>query len=392
MTHHDTTADIIIVGGGIIGVAIAYYLAQRQFGRILVLERLHIGAGSTGLSVASIEPLGRFPCLAAIHQRSIATFQNFSAEVSGECGFVPLPLAMFISEKEVPTLREIADYAGAAGSDAHLLAPDEFLARNPDTNMEGVAAVYYSEDAGHADPILTLTSYAEAARHKGVVIQQNTPVLGVRSPNGHIVGVDTPDGLISAPIVVLAAGLWIEPLLKPLGLTAAIDLHRHFVVGIEPPLHAPRLSIIDTVLDFYSRPEKSGQVYLLGGPGEFAPCRDPDEHAPSVSMDLSFKYMERLVERFPIMEQSRLRANSGYTGIADMTPDRQPLLGPLPVEGLYLAAGMSGIGFKMAPGIGQAMAGLIAGESAAQRLLQPLRPTRIAEGQLLASPYTTMIL
>jgi glycine/D-amino acid oxidase-like deaminating enzyme len=383
--------DVIVVGGGIIGLSIAYHLALRRVGRVALLERSHLGAGSTGLSVASIEPLGRFPALAAIHARSITTFKNFSAEIGGECGFVALPLAMFVTEADLPTMREITAYAQAAGSDARLLSPGEFHALYPDSNLDGVAAVYYSQDAGHADPVLTLNSYADAARNLGVVIRQNTPVLSVRVDGGHVVGVETTGGLVSASVVVLAAGLWIEALLKPLGLSASLHLHRHFVVCIEAPTAAPHLSIIDSPLEYYARPEKSGNLYLLGGAGYFPACANPDERAPGVTTELCYAYLEKFARRFPVMEEARLRVSTGYTGIADMTPDTQPLLGALPLEGLYLAAGMSGIGFKMSPGIGQAMAGLIAGDDEASQLLYPLRPTRFTDGQPLSAASTVVI-
>jgi sarcosine oxidase, subunit beta len=386
MTTRDTTADVIIVGGGIIGVATAYYLAQRQFGRILVLERSHIGAGSTGSSVASIEPLAVFPGTAALQRRSIDVFKNFDQLVGGNCGFVQLPLAMFVGEKEVAAIHDAIKTGRAAGSPVEELTPGDFLAREPGTALEGIASVYYTPDAGFADPILTLNAFAEAARGQGVRIQQNTDVLKVQVEQDRVVGVDTAEGLISAPKVVLATGLWVEPLLNKMGLTSHVSFLRHYVVTLEMPPGALRHSILDSVFDFYMRPEKNPGWCLMGTSlnntrNGFEDVHNPAVEPPGVTQAMSFAVWERVVKRFPVMEAARLR--KGYTGIADMTPDQQPLLGKLPVEGLFLAAGMSGIGFKMSPGIGQAMAGLIAGDGEAEALLHPLRPTRIQEQQLL---------
>src|SRR5664279_2734629 len=129
------------------------------------------------------------------------------------------------------------------------------------------------------------------------------------------------------------------------------------------PSDAPRHSILDAPFDFYFRPEKSGGRCLIGAAlknedDRFEDVRNPALDPPGVTQEMSVAVWKRVVKRFPAMEAARL--HQGYTGIADMTPDHQPLLGKLPIEGLFLAAGLSGVGFKMAPGVGEAMAGLVA--------------------------------
>lgn len=380
------TADIIIVGGGIIGIATAYYLAQRQAGRILVLERSFLGMGSTGSSVASIEPLALFPSLAALQKNSIEVFQHFEEHIGGDCGFVPLNLAMFVREKELLAMRQALKAGCDAGSRIEEMTPQAFLAHEPDMVLDDIASVYYSPDAGFADPMLTLTAFADAARRLGVTIRQNTPVVGLEVESGRVVGVQTPTGTFAAPQVLLAAGLWVDPLLNSLGIQSHVSFLRHYVVALAAPPNAPKHSFLDGVFDFYMRPEKSGNLCLIGTALDstadtFADIHNPALDAPSVTQEMCFTVWERVVRRFPMMEAAGLR--KGYTGIADMTPDRQPLLGKLPIEGLYLAAGMSGIGFKISPGVGQAMAGLLVGDAAATALLAPLRPSRVEENQLL---------
>jgi sarcosine oxidase subunit beta len=382
----DTTADVIIVGGGIVGMATAYYLAQRQHGRILVLERSFLGAGSTGSSVASIEPLAMFPSLATLQKNSIDIFKHFEEIIGGDCGFVPLNLAMFVREKEQPAMRQALKAGCAAGSKIEEMTPEAFSAHEPGMILDDIASVYYSPDAGFADPVLTLTAYADAARRLGVTIRQNTPVLGLQIEGGQIKGVETPAGIFSAPQVLLATGLWVDPLLNAIGLQSHVSFLRHYVVTLEMPPNAPHHSFLDSVFDFYMRPEKSGNLCLIGtaldNPADhFADIHDATLDPPGVTQEMAFNVWERVVKRFPMMEAAGLR--KGYTGIADMTPDRQPLLGKLPIDGLYLAAGMSGIGFKMSPGVGQAMAGLLVGDAAATALLAPLRPSRVEENQLL---------
>ncbi|MGQ9910271.1 MAG: NAD(P)/FAD-dependent oxidoreductase [Candidatus Flexifilum sp.] len=380
-------ADVLIVGGGIIGAAIAYSLTQRQFGRVMLVDRGHFGMGTTGSSVASIEPLTTNPAVAALQAESIATFKDFEARIGGECGFNRLPVALFVSEHERPAVARAVECARRAGSDAAELTPEAFAALYPCIDVTGVGTVFYSQDGGFADPMLTLHSFLDGARRAGAILRQHTPVVGICVAGGRVIGVETPDGPLYAPIVVLAPGLWVEALLRPLGLTASIYLHRHFVFSIQAPPDAPRLSMLDTPLEFYARPEQSGDLFLVGGAGIFPPCQDPDEAGPGVPLEQMYTYLERLVTRLPLMETAGLRASTAYTGVADMTPDQQPLLGELPIAGLYLAAGMSGIGFKMSPGIGHYMAALIAGDEDVRRLLHPLRPTRFSEGAALTDEF-----
>jgi glycine/D-amino acid oxidase-like deaminating enzyme len=328
--------------------------------------------------------------MATLQRRSIEVFKNFDRLIGGDCGFVSLPLALFMPEKELPAMREALAAGRAAGSPVEELTPQAFLEREPGTVLESIASVYYSPDAGFADPILTLNAFADAARTIGVTIRQNTPVLGVRVENERVVGVDTPDGTLTAAQVLLAPGLWVDPLLNPLGLKSHVSFLRHYVVALEMPTNAPQHSVLDAVFDFYMRPEKSGGLCLMGttlnNPQDrFADVHNPSFEPPGVTQEMSFTVWERVVNRFPVMEAARLR--KGYTGIADMTPDRQPFLGKLPIEGLYLAAGMSGIGFKMSPGVGQAMAGLLAEDAEATTLLHALRPSRVEENQLLVSKH-----
>lgn len=381
------SADVVVIGGGIIGITTAYYLARHKFGRIILLERSNLGVGSTGRSLASIEPLSLFPNIATLQYRSIEVYKNFAEVIGGECGFTPLPLALFVGGNEVIAMRHALSIAQQAGSHVSELTPKEFLDKEPGTHLDEIASVYYSTDSGYADPILTLSSFANAARALGVIIRQNTPALAIRVYKERITGVEIPGELVSTSTIVLASGLWFGPILNKLGVTLPIQFLRHFVVVLTAPQGAPQHSILDIPFSFYGRPEKMGGKYFLGpttSGNTFANVTDPDMDEPFVSQDMSLLVRQRLLQRFPVMAKSRI--HSTFTGIADMTPDNQPLLGALPIEGLFLAAGLNGMGFKMAPGIGQVMAGLIAGDPESSLLLAPLRPMRIQEGQLLVPP------
>ncbi len=385
MLNHDAP-DIVVVGGGIVGIAIAYYLAQRKLGRITLLERSTLGSGMTGRSVASMETLSLFPSMAALQQRSIEVYQHFPQVVGGDCGFVPLPMALLVGVAQMAGMRFALSMAREAGANVSELTPEAFAAEEPGTCLDDVSGVYYSTDAGYADPWLAVSSFADAARSLGVTIRQNTPALGLHLDHGHIAGVDIPGERIPTSTVVLAPGNWFQPLLSQIGLSLPIRLRRHFVAFLDAPDNRPRHSILDAPFAFYSRPEKTGRQYLFGatslGSG-FADVHDPDASEPPNLRNIIMPTWERLIHRFPVMADAGFR--NGYTGIADLTPDGQPLLGALPVDGLFIAAGVLN-GFKIAPAIGQAIAGLIAGDAEATEWIAPLRPSRFDEGQPLKAP------
>jgi glycine/D-amino acid oxidase-like deaminating enzyme len=378
--------DIVVVGGGIVGTSIAYALAQRKVGRVTLLERSTLGSGMTGRSVASMETVSLFPSVAKIQQRSIETYMHFADAVGGDCGFVSLPMALLVDEKHLSGMRYALEVGRQVGAKVSEITPDAFAAEAPGVNLDGVSSVYTSTEAGYADPWLAMTSFADAARALGVEIRQNTPVLSLAVDHGRVAGVETPNGRIAASTVVLAPGNWFQPLLAPLGLSLPITLLRHFVAFLDMPDTMPHHSILDVALAFYSRPERAGNQYLFGqtmvGDG-FADVGSPDEGDPAHLQDIMIPTWERVVQRFPMLEEAGF--HSAYTGIADLSADGQPILGALPVDGLYIAAGVLN-GFKSAPGIGQALAGLIAGDAEAAEWIAPLRPTRFEEGQPLTAP------
>jgi sarcosine oxidase subunit beta len=378
------TADAIIIGGGVIGVSLAYYLAQRQFGRITVLERETLGSGSTGRSVASIDLYSAQAAAIELQVRAYQIFAHFEELLGSDCGLVTTGLAVLAGAEHAAALQRSVRVTQAAGVNIQLLTPEGFAALEPAATIDGLAAIGYIPAAGYADPMLTTNAFAIAARRSNVIIQQGRPVIGLNSHIGRIAGVETASGSIAAPVVVLAAGPWNGPLLKKFGYNdLGLQACLHPVVSLHQPaaFGSPGLSLLDYPNGIYARPESGGLT--LAGSLEatvgYDPV-DPDATYGAVTPDYSFWTAERLVQRYPAMETSELRG--GWAGLVTTSPDWQPLLGAVPeVPGLYIAAGFSAQGFKISPAVGDLLAGLIAGEAEAARRLAPFRPTRFAEGQ-----------
>lgn len=382
------TADVVIIGGGIIGVSIAYYLAQRNVGRIVVLERATLGSGSTGRSVASIDLFSSQPAAIQLQAHAYHIFSHFDELVGDTCGLVTSGFAVLGGPENVVDLQRAIAITKAAGIDAQWLSPAEFSALEPTANIEDLAAICYVAAAGYGDPALTLNAYTVAARRAGVVIQQGQPVTDLIQQGGRVTGIGTASATIATPTVVCAAGPWSSHLLRTFGLND-LGLHavRHPVIVMKgaDERYTPRLSILDLPNSIYARPE-SGGLTLAGSITPdigYAPTEPEDGERRAVADDV-YWCAEQLVERYPTLETAELRP--GWTGLLSISPDWQPMLGVLPqVFGLYCATGCSGQGFKISPAVGDLMAGLLAGEADAAELLAPFQPARFAENKPLTA-------
>jgi sarcosine oxidase subunit beta len=382
------TADVVIIGGGIMGVSMAYYLARRSAGRIIVLEREVVGSGSTGRSVASVDLFSLQPAAARLQHYAYEIFAHFTELIGDDCGFVTTGSVVLAGSDQAADLQKAFTVTQAAGIDARLLMPAEFAALEPAAHIEDLASICYMPAGGYADPGLTLNAYVAAARRAGVMIQQGRPATGLAQQGGRITGVETKAGTIATPVVVCAAGPWSGRLLPAFGL-AGLGLYavRHPVMAMQCAANVdpPRLSILDLPHGAYARPDKGGLI-LAGSldPAVGYDPVEPDDTQERVSPDYTFWAAERLVQRYPRLATAQLRP--GWSGLMSISPDWQPLLGRLPeVTGLYCATGFSGGGFKISPAVGDLMAGLITGETEAAQLLAPFRPARFAENEPLAT-------
>ncbi len=380
------TADAVIIGGGIIGISLAYYLAQRNFGQIIVFERKTLGSGSTGHSVASIDLFSLQPAVIKLQFYAYQIFAHFDELVGDECGLVTTGFAALGGPEHAADLQKAVTVTNAAGIDAQLLTSEDFSALEPAACTEDLTSICYVPAAGYGDPALMLNAYATAARRVGVVIQQEQSVTGLVQQSGRVTGVKTVSEIITAPVVVCAAGPWSGRLLKTFGAdNLGLYAVRHPVIAMRNAkgFDSPRLSILDLPNSTYARPETGGLTLA----GSITPTVgynpvEPGDTDQRITAEYSYWAAERLVQRYPSLKSGQLR--SGWSGLMSISPDWQPVLGAIPeLSGLYCAAGFSGQGFKISPAVGDLMAGCIAGETQTTELLDPFRPTRFAENQPL---------
>jgi sarcosine oxidase, subunit beta len=382
------TADIVVIGGGVMGASIALHLARLGVGRIVVLERESLCAGSTGRSVACVDLLSQQPCVAALQVRSLHTFQHCAELYGDECGWVNTGFAMLAGPEGADALRGVARVMCGAGAQVQLLCAEDYRQLDPAAACDEAALISWAPQAGRLDPVLLTTTLMNAARALGAVLRQGEPALGLCQRGGRVTGVRLRSGEIAAGAVVVAAGPWTARWLQPEGIELPLQPQRHEVAVLAcPPEASPRVSVLDTDNLFYACPETGG-LTVCGSLdlGMGYQWMEPDDECPAPAMAYGGWVWEHMVARYPGMERGELR--KGWSGPITMSPDGQALLGRLPLDGLYCACGFSGTGLKIAPAVGESLAQLITGEPAGCAALHRLRPSRFAEDEPMINPHT----
>lgn len=356
------TADVVVIGGGVIGASIAFHLAGSGVRDVLVLERRFIGAGGTGRSVGIVRQLYPTRQTSQMVVRSLAVFRDFAEAVGGDAGYVRCGALIAVAPAMRPRLEDTVARHRDVGVKAEILEPEDVTALEPRLDTRGIGAILHEPDSGYGDPVSVAAGYAAGARRRGVRIEQGTEVVGIETGEGDTVtGVRTSAGdAVSAPVVVNAAGLWAPAVAAMARVSVPIVIGRHpvFVVERDPAFGAPHPVYLDLAGGAYLRPETGG-LTLTGSlvDDETAHPMDPDALGEDVGIETAVETLRRTSRAMPALADARYRR--GYAGAFDITPDWMPILDESPVAGFWVAAGMSGHGFKLAPAVGETMAALI---------------------------------
>ena len=385
------TADFVIIGGGIIGVSAAFHLTRMRAGKVVLLEKKHIAAGATGMSSGLVRMHYDNPIEATFAQKSFDTFQYFGEMVGGECGFVRTGFVRIVKPQNQERMKANVAMMQALGVDTRLISGDELAEIAPYMVSDDFSVAAYEPHSGYADPYLTATNIARAARRQGARVAQGVEVTGVAIRGGRVQGVQTPAGNIATPVVINAAGPWGAKVAAMVGLKLDITLALHQPAILETPadMPTPHLTFIDRINGVYGRPETGG-LTLAGTSGSehngIISEDELDSYSETLDPRIQYQVLENLCRRIPAMETSPVRR--GHVGVEGYTQDGHALLGPAPdVEGFFLATGMSGHGFKEGPAIGQIMAELVVSGRTDIVDIIPLRVTRFEENQPYQGPH-----
>jgi sarcosine oxidase subunit beta len=375
------SADVVVVGGGVVGASAAYHLASAGAGRVLLFEREdRMAAGSTGACA------GGFRC-------------QFSSEVNIRLSLASVPMITgFTSEHGIPLdvvqdgylflvrdERVWEDFVRAnqlqrsLGVDAELLSPAAARDLVPGIELDGIVGAAYGPGDGIADPSGLTHGYATLARAAGAEIELGTEVEALLVRDGAVAGVRAAGEEIVASIVVNAAGPWAGRLAATAGIDLPLEpIPRHVLVtGAFDGMPARRTLVIDAVSSFYFHREGAGVLMGMGSPSERASFDlAPDERFVAEEL------LPTALRVFPPLESASIEHS--WVGLYEMTPDRHPIIGEAPgVPGLFLANGFSGHGFQHAPVVGKLLAELIVDGVAITVDVSGLGLERFASGELV---------
>lgn len=386
------TADVVVVGGGVNGCSIAYHLARRGAGRIVLVEKGHVASGPTGVSSGVVRQHYTQETLAAMARDSVRVFERFHEETGGDAGFVPCGVVFLSGPESASQLASAVEMHRRIGIRESILSAAELKAMDPHVFLEDVACGAYDPDGGYADPTLAANGFADAAKGLGVEIMKRTTLIGLTIDGGRIAGVRTDKGDIASSTVVNAAGPWGARVAAMAGIQIPITVTRHPVAVSERPAswRYPTPVWGDLIGGWYFKPDgRTGM--MVGSVQDDHRAVDAESYADVATHDEIVAASDALLRRFPIMEEGTAR--SGWAGLYDVTPDSQPVIDAVAeVPGLFCAVGFSGHGFKIAPAVGRIVSELVLDVRCDSYDIGIFRHDRFAAGDLHPSAYTYGIL
>ena len=381
------TADIIIIGGGVQGVSLAFHLARRGV-NVVVLEKQHVAAGATGRSSGLVRMHYDTEVDSRLAWESFQVFCNWKELVGGECGFTRTGFFQIASIEQEAALKANVAMHQQIGIPALVVSAGDVKRLAPAFMTDDFRVAAYEPESGYAMPSDTATALMAAARHYGARLVQDCAVTGVTEAGGRVSGVHTSRGDYSSPVVVNAAGAWAASINRMAGLDLPLTTWRHDTMYVKRPaeIGLSHPTVIDFQHELYFRPE--GSLTLVGLEDGNPLGESPDNDADQARAGFVERAIERLCRRVPAMEGGSLHsAHGGYDGI---TPDQHPLLGAAGPQGFYLDCGHSGTGFKTAPAVGLCLAELILDGAAKTVDISTLAPGRFGEGKLVGGSYQNL--
>lgn len=373
------TADIVIIGGGVMGASTLYHLAVRGHTNVLLLEKEEFyGTGATGRCAGGVRYQFATEVNVRLSLASLPMLERFETEIGQAIDYRKTGyLFMLTNEADVAAFQRSVAMQHRLGVPTAWLDGDEIRRRLPLMRLEDVlAGTFYGED-GLVDPNGVVMGYIGAAQRLGARAVTGTPVTDLVVENGRVTTVITPQGRVSTPIVINAAGPWAGLVGDMAGVHLPITpLRRQMFTTTSLPQIPPDFPfVIDFAQSLYFHREGNGLLIGMSNPDE-KPGFDQ-----RVDEDWELVNMETAVTRLPLLEQAGLM--SRWAGLYEVTPDAHPILGATPVEGFYVCGGFSGHGFMHGPVSGKLMSEIVLEGEAHTVDVSMLDLARFAEGRLV---------
>src|SRR6266404_2469750 len=377
------TADVVIIGGGIVGSSIAYFLTAAGCKRILVIERESSqGKGSTGKSMGGVRAQFATPVNIQMSLYSIPFYAAFDEQLGYPCGYRAQGyLFCATNDKHMAYLRTNYECQLRLGlQQARLVSGDDIRGMFPQLRGDDIVGGTFCPTDGFVDPYSAMIGFMSWAADHGAELWKNTLVTSIQKDASGITGIETSRGWVSTRVIVNCAGAWAGSVGEMAGVNLPVEPLRRMLVPTEPfdqfPHSAPM--IIDMSNGFHFRPEGLG--FLLA-------WNDPEE-TPGYKADFDPAFVEKILtraaDRVPAFANVAVNPKRAWAGLYEMTPDHHPILGPTPdVPGFFLASGFSGHGVMHAPATGKILSDLIL--HGKTDLIDPslLNLTRFSEGRMI---------
>ena len=380
------TADIVILGAGVMGASIAFHLAKRKAGKIVVIDKGHVGQGGSGRSSALIRMHYSYPPEVQLAVVSLQMFQNWRDVVGEEGDFRKTGFVRIVHPGETERLKQNVEMQSNLGVNVKLIDRVELKKLEPDWTVDEVELAAYEPDSGYGDGAGVANDFLTRARELGVTYLSKTEALDFLMEGERLRGISTDHGDIAAPVLVAATGPWTRPLFQRIGIDLPIETEYHQVAILKnaPDMKRGGCACIDSVSATYFRSDARDKFLI----GDFYGKRgaDPDDFPQRASDDGLEEIIERACRRVPKLENAEVMR--GVTGVYDMTPDSRPLLGEVSgIAGLHVCTGFSGMGFKISPPIGLVMSELLLDGRGKTVDISSFCPGRFAAGKPIKAEF-----
>jgi sarcosine oxidase, subunit beta len=354
-----SSAEVVVIGGGVAGLSTARALVERGVTEVLVLDRATIASGGTGKTSGVVRCHYGIRSLAAMAWHSLDVLEHSVEILGAESGYRRTGYLVGVGASNRGALRANVAMHRELGIDVDLMGHDRVRELWPGARTEDFAEFAYEPRGGYGDGHQTALAFAAAARRGGAQVRPNSRVEALETLGDRVVAVRLGDGQrIGAGQVVVAAGPWSSSLVAPAGVELPIRAQRAQVLMVDPGRPVAGVPVFSDLVSLqYVRQEGPGSL-LVGDSDHSDPeWADPDSYRERAGgLDLA-RSIPKFQHRFPGLDAAAL--SSSYAGCYDVTPDYNPVISPCPVEGLWLCAGFSGHGYKISPAVGELMADLI---------------------------------